>query len=378
MSGRTSTLTQVREYEGTVIDADFHLQLPLKKLNRYVDDPMLRDKLEKHGPPREPVLGWKGGYATDSEESAETFHGVAIDREEIADVATDFGLDAVVVDPGTHVPFAAARYPTLKNVLLRAYNNYVLEHVVDVDEGIFAAMVVPSWDPELAVAELDRVGDEQGIVGAQGFFSKMQPWGALEYDPVFDVLTDKDLPLLLHPLGITGRFDPISDTMRTWPELQVVGVGHNMMANVVNLVMTGVFDKFPGLDVVAQEAGTHWIPYLAYRTDEYYQIDSEDVKLAERLYNRDQEYLERLPSEYIFENMYVTTQPIALPPRADQVEAMLTLERAADMFMFSTDWPHNAMDATDWLFDAPAIDADLRERIFHDNAASVHRFPDSV
>jgi predicted TIM-barrel fold metal-dependent hydrolase len=142
--------------------------------------------------------------------------------------------------------------------------------------------------------------------------------------------------------------------------------------------MTGVFDKFPDLDVVVQEAGTHWIPYLAYRTDEYYQIDSEDVKLAERLYNRDQEYLERLPSEYIFENMYVTTQPIALPPRADQVEAMLTLERAADMFMFSTDWPHNAMDATDWLFDAPAIDADLREHIFHDNAASVHRFPDSV
>jgi predicted TIM-barrel fold metal-dependent hydrolase len=155
-------------------------------------------------------------------------------------------------------------------------------------------------------------------------------------------------------------------------------LGHNMMANVVNMVMTGVFDKFPGLDVVAQEAGTHWIPYLAYRTDEYYQIDSEDVKLAERLYDQDQEYLERLPSEYIFDNLYVTTQPIALPPRADHVEAMLTLTRAADMFMFSTDWPHNALDTFDWITDTRGIDDDLRASILYENALHVLRFPDEM
>jgi len=359
-----------------IIDTDFHLQLPLEELNQYVNDPMLREKLENHGPPREPILGWKGGYATDSDESAETFHGVAIDREEIGEVIDDLGLDAVLVNPGTHVPFAAARYPTLKNILLRAYNDYILDHIVDVNAGIYAAMVVPSWDAQLGVKELDRVGSEAGIVGAQGFFSKMRPWGAVENDPIFEELIALDLPLLLHPLGITGRFDPISDTMRTWPELQVVGVGHNLMANVVNLVMRGVFDKFPELNVVVQEAGTHWIPYLAYRTDEYYQIDSEDVKLTERMYERDREYLDRMPSEYIFENMYVTTQPIALPPRKDHIEAMLTLNRAEEMFMFSTDWPHNAMDPTDWLYDTPGVDSDLRKRIFHENALEVLRFPE--
>jgi predicted TIM-barrel fold metal-dependent hydrolase len=54
-----------------------------------------------------------------------------------------------------------------------------------------------------------------------------------------------------------------------------------MIAYVRDIIMTVVFDKFPELDVVIQEAGTHWIPYLAYRTDEYYQIDFEEVKLVE-------------------------------------------------------------------------------------------------
>lgn len=361
-----------------VIDTDFHLMLPAEKLYPYVEDPMLREKLEKHGPPEEPALGWNPGYPADTETSIGKFHGVATDREEIDEVMAELGVDAVLVDPGTNMPFAAARYPTLKEKLLQAYNDYILDHVVDVENGIYAAMVVPCWNADLGVKEIERVGGEPGIVGAQGFSSKMRPWGAVENDPVFEALTDRELPLLLHPLGFSGRFDPISDTMRTWTELMVVSVGHNMLANVVNMVMTGVFDKFPDLNVVAQEAGTLWLPYIAYRTDEYYQIDSEDVKLAERLYGRQQEYLEKMPSEYIFENLYVTTQPISLPPRADHVEAMLKLTRAEDMFMFSTDWPHNALDTFDWVEETRGIDDDLRASILHENALDVLRFPVDV
>jgi len=57
---------------------------------------------------------------------------------------------------------------------------------------------------------------------------------------------------------------------------------------------------------------------------------------------------------------------------------MLTHERTGELFTVSTDWPPNAKDATDWVFETHGIVAELRRRIFQDNAATVHRFPDTL
>jgi len=96
------------------------------------------------GAPAEPFLGWKGGeYSTACDQSSATFHGVVVDREEIRETADDMGIDTVIVEPGTNMPFAAARYPAVKNELVRAYHDYLLNRVVDVNTNIYAIIVVP-------------------------------------------------------------------------------------------------------------------------------------------------------------------------------------------------------------------------------------------
>lgn len=70
----------------------------------------------------------------------------------------------------------------------------------------------------MGIEELDRLGSNPAFVAAQGGFSKMRPWGTMENNPIFERLTTLGLPLALHPFGISGRFDPLSDGIRTWTE----------------------------------------------------------------------------------------------------------------------------------------------------------------
>ena len=115
------------------------------------------------------------------------------------------------------------------------------------------------------------------------------------------------MPLSLHGSGgYWPRHDPIGQGLRTWSEILGLGWPVHAIMFVGNMIMTGVFDRYPDLRVLVQEGGrgVNWLPFVAYRLDEFYQDHSEDVQLTERMYDHDQVYLERLPSEYLFKNFY--------------------------------------------------------------------------
>lgn len=377
MSTSDEALMHEGTAEETIIDADFHLQIPNEAFFPYIRDDEVRAKVEKRGAPEKTYMGWKGTYASETD-SVGNAQGIAATAEEIIDARQEMGIDITIVNAGLKFP-NAARYPTIMNELTRAYNDYVLEEVVDIDNGVFATLLLPVWDVDFTVEELERVGDHEGFVGAHQWFSRAKPFGAIEYDPIYEQLVDLDLPLTLHPsAAYSSRFSQIGDTMRSYVEVSTTSMGHVMMANVMNMIMTGLFEKFPDLKVVIEEAGTLWIPYVAYRADEIYQSYPEDVFLVERMQELDRKYLKKMPSECIFENMYTTTQPIALPKRSDLAEAALKLSHAEEMYMFSSDWPHGTVDAPNWMFENNQIDDDLRSRIAYKNAESVYRFPEGA
>lgn len=377
MSMSNEALVDEQSAEETIIDADFHLQIPNEAFFPYVRDDAVLEKIERHGAPEKTYMGWKGTYASETD-SVGNAQGIAATSEEIIEARKDMAIDVTIVNAGLKFP-NAARYPTIMNELTRAYNDYVLDQVVDPDNGVYATLLLPVWDVDFTVEELERVGDREGFVGAHQWFSRAKPFGAIEYDPIFEKLIELDLPLTLHPsAAYSSRFSQIGDTMRSYVEVSTTSMGHVMMANVMNMIMTGVFEKFPDFEVVIQEAGTLWIPYAAYRGDEIYQSYPEDVALVERMQELDRQYLEKQPSECIFENMYTTTQPIALPKRSDLAEAALKLTHAEEMYMFSSDWPHGTVDAPNWMFDNNKIDDSLRASIAHENAAKVYRLPEGA
>ena len=63
-------------------------------------------------------------------------------------------------------------------------------------------------------------------------------------------------------------------------------------------------------------------------------------------------HLKRLPSEYIRDNIWVTTQPIEEPERPEDL--LSTCEWIGwDRIMFSTDYPHWDQDDPRYAFKAP-------------------------
>lgn len=356
-----------RLQESTVVDLDFHLNLPADVFIGRVDDPVLKEKLEFSLPQSRGTSGWVSAYAHHNTDGRNA-HGHAETAAEIAEIMEKMQTDAVVVTPGM-LGLPTARYPSLKTAVARAYNDYLIEEVLRPERGIYGAIVAPQWDPEAAVEELQRLADHAGVVGAQAWYSPMPPLGSTEYDPIFSALVEYDLPLLLHGSGFDSRFDMHSDAFRTRAE-SMFSWSHNAMINVVNLIFTGVFEMFPDLKVVVQEGGVSWIPYVAHHADEAYQAFPEDVCLTERMRTLDRRYFDRMPSEQLFENFWFTTQPIELPS-PDNIGSFMDLCRADETLLFSSDWPHHTLDVPTWPFEQPGIDGDTRERILHKNAEEV-------
>jgi predicted TIM-barrel fold metal-dependent hydrolase len=92
-------------------------------------------------------------------------------------------------------------------------------------------------------------------------------------------------------------------------------------------VFGGVFERHPDLRIVCVEADAGWAPHWAYRAD--------------HAYNRHRNWLpadiNRLPSEYFFENVYLTFQDDWI---AFQTRHLMNHERLC----WASDHPHS--DAT--------------------------------
>ena len=108
-----------------------------------------------------------------------------------------------------------------------------------------------------------------------------------------------------------------------------------MQALIVSLVVEGVFEQFPSLQIVLIEGGFAWVPSLSWRLDKVF------AKLRGEV-----PHLKRKPSEYIRDHIFWTTQPMEDPERRDHLFDVIDWI-GWDKLLFATDYPH-------WDFDEPS------------------------
>lgn len=356
-----------------IIDTDFHLEGVEDVVIEYLESSTIKEKVSEFGFPRRDRMraGTNPAYSTDQDISNMiNFHGSANSPEAIRETADSFGIDKVITTPPNRLASGLTNYPHISTAVAKAYNDMIVDRVIDARNGIYAHMIIPHWNPSVAAEEIGRVGRNPGIVGGHSLITS-KLWGGIENDPIFHALVDNSLPLVMHLGAMSSCSTQIDAQLRTWIETNVIGPGGTLIANVVNMIANGVFEKFPDLNVVWQEVGTQWIPYLANRLDDQYQLYPEDIGLTPRMAEMKEQYLAKMPSEYIYENMFVTTQPIALPNGARETRAVLTSCHASDTFLFSSDWPHHATDLTNWL-DREGISEDVCTGIAHGNAQKAY------
>jgi len=221
-----------------------------------------------------------------------------------------------------------------------------------------ASVVVPYEDGAAAAAEIDRRAGDRNFVQVLLLSRTAEPLGQRRYWPIYEAAVRANLPVGVHAFGYGGY--PVTGS--GWPSFyieEMVGHAQCSQSQLTSLVIEGVFERFPTLKVVLIEAGFAWLPALAWRLD----------KIWRRL--RDETpHLRRLPSEYIRDHVWLTTQPMEEPePRRHLLDTIAWI--GWDRLLFATDYPH-------WDFDDPARALPLpitdvqRQKLFRENAQAVY------
>jgi predicted TIM-barrel fold metal-dependent hydrolase len=325
-----------------IVDTDAHLSERAEQLVPYLEEPYASlfgggdegANVATPSYPKDELFRSLGGKVQWSDVST---------PEALRESMSEFGIDYVLITPTLNLYLPIFSDERFAHALSKAYNDFVVAEFLDEgDEGFKAAITLSPLAPHRAAEEIDRLADHPdmvaAIVGSTGIFP---PLGDRRYDPIFEALSAHDLPLVLH--GATGSFISahpfIKRGLKSYWELHIVSHPFSQMIQMTSLVGQGVPERFPDLDIVMQEAGIGWIPFTMYRMDNEYGKRRSEVPI-----------LEQKPSEYVRDQFYFTSQPMAEPENTEHLEWMIRMFGGQDRLMFSTDYPHYDFDTPEELY----------------------------
>jgi predicted TIM-barrel fold metal-dependent hydrolase len=219
---------------------------------------------------------------------------------------------------------------------------------------------LPTTAPHKAAAELERRVRQQGFKGAiVNGHNRGRYLDDTFYWPILECADALNVPIYLHPTrppqavieASYGGFAPAVSWMFSGP-----GWGWHIetAVHVVRMILGGVFDRFPKLQIVVGHLG-EGLPFMLPRLDR--NMAPELTTLKRRL------------ADYLRQNVHYTFAGFNFP--ATFLD--LLLEVGVDRIMFSVDYPYGSMaKGREFLENLPVSAAD-RARIAHGNAEKLFR-----
>jgi predicted TIM-barrel fold metal-dependent hydrolase len=247
------------------------------------------------------------------------------------------------LDPATAVPVARQA-------------NDILADAVHAHPDRFAGFAtLPTPDPCAAASELERAVTSLGFKGAMihgtthgRFLDDPAFW------PIFAAAEHLDVPIYLHPAEppatvrdayYAGFAPAVSFGLAT----AALGWHVETGLHVLRLILAGVFDRFPRLQLIIGHMGEALPFFLARST----------TRLSPAITQ-----LPRTIEDYVRAHVCVTTSGFfTVPPL---LSALLTF--GADRIIFSVDYPFSTNDEARRFLDTAPLSPDDKEKLAHANA----------
>ena len=251
----------------------------------------------------------------------------------------------------------------LHNAMVRAYNDWLSEYCAYDPQRLGGVAGLPNRGVAAAVKEVERLAGMPGIIAVN---LSAYPHGDTkisdEDDALWQVIEDTGFPIAIH-IALNDQM-PYQLDARKLP-----GTVHFFDApgRQLELIFSGVLDRFPKLKFVMTEVDCGWTPYFAEVADDNY-MRHRHATLKDRP-------LARMPSEYMREHFFYTfitdTYGIANRHRIG-VERMLW---SNDYPHITSDWPYSWKTINAQFADVPA---DERHAMLAGNALRLYpRFLDA-
>jgi uncharacterized protein len=241
----------------------------------------------------------------------------------------------------------------------RAANDFLVARVKQHPTRFAALAALPTAAPDKAAAELQervRVGFKGAIINGH---NRGRYLDDRFYWPILECAQALDAPIYLHPTrppqpvieASYGGLAPEVSWMLSGP-----GWGWHIetAVHVIRLIVGGVFDRFPKLQVVVGHLG-EGLPFMLPRLD---------INLAPALTK-----LKRSLGDYLRHNVHYTFGGFFFP--ATFLD--LLLEVGVERIMFSVDYPYGSMARGRAFLEQLPVSAADRARIAHGNAEQLFK-----
>ncbi len=257
----------------------------------------------------------------------------------------------------------------LRNICARVYNDAAIDLQRAGNGRLFPQALTPFWDIDECVRELRRVTDA-GITGItmtdtpEAF--ELPHLHDPHWDPLWSTCQELGIPVNFH-VGSGNNLggQMIWDGYGPQRFLATISVSLFMVQckTIMNLIFSGLLDRYPNLNFVSVESGIGWIPFLLeameWQYDETIPTEREGLSLRPREYFQRQVY-----ASFWFEQWG--------PLHAIE-------ELGEDNVMFETDFPHPTClypeTHTRISKTLDQLDPAVRRKVLHDTAARVYHLP---
>ncbi len=313
--------------------------------------------LEEHTVPGQISDAWTASAARQDITVSFNSHGYTERLEDLGELRLtameDSGVDVQVLSlpaPGVQNFQAAEAIP-----LAADFNDLMAATVSRHPSKFEGFATLPSPDPHASARELDRAVTKLGLKGAL-ISGRVHDRNLdhRDFDPIYEAAAHLRVPLYIHPQlpqqevmdAYYSGFNQAADLMFA---MSAIGWHYETGIQLLRMIMAGVFDRYPDLQMIVG----HWGEVVLFYLDRIAILDKADLKLKRPI------------GDYFRENVYYTPSGINSHAYLNRTIDIVGLER----IMFSQDYPYQfaSSGGARAFLDNASISAAAKEKIAHGN-----------
>jgi len=150
--------------------------------------------------------------------------------------------------------------------LAKVYNDEMAELVLKYPDKFVATVAcLPLNNIDATLREIDRAINELGFKGIlMNTPINGQPLDLPEFAPIYERMSDYDLPIWIHPTRLSSVPDYINEDESRYGLFHVFGWPYETSIAMARLVCSGILAKYPNLKFITHHAGG-MVPFFAGR-----------------------------------------------------------------------------------------------------------------
>jgi predicted TIM-barrel fold metal-dependent hydrolase len=246
--------------------------------------------------------------------------------------------------------------PVVGSAIARSVNDELAAAIDRHPDRLMGFAALAPKDPQAAAAELERSVRELGLKGwkthsnfGDSYIDERRYW------PILAKAEELGVPIYLHPVA------PMIRELRTYGLAlagAAFGFGVETATAMMRLVLSGAFDAFPRLIVMIGHYA-EGLPFLMQRIDHPFvrpHLKASDPEVVPDL--------KRVPSDYLRDNMLMTTSGNYLPAAFKCSREALGMEK----ILLGTDYPYEEMTDCMHFLESLGLSEQEKRQLYYGNA----------